>query len=95
VKPRASRARAGDIAKEDFMAEKPIMTAKQKKLFEVFKAAISAEQEAQSMYRGAAELCDDEEIRAILLTLSQDETRHEHSLMKLYASYRERFSARE
>lgn len=74
------------------MAEKAATTSKHEKLFEVFKTAITAEQEAQSFYRDAAALCEDEEMRGILLGFCSDEARHEQSLLKLYASYRQKYA---
>jgi len=77
------------------MVEHTVMTEKQMRLFQVFKAAITSEREAQAFYRDAAALCEDEEMRQVLVGFCDDEAKHEQGMMKLYASYRQKYAPRE
>jgi rubrerythrin len=59
-----------------------------RKLFLVFKKAVEAEQEAQSMYKEAMSVCDDTEGRKILEEFLADEIRHEKEIMNQYNKLR-------
>ncbi len=65
---------------------------KTKRLFSIFKEAIQREREAQSLYRQAAELCDDPAARRILEEFQRDELRHEKALMERYALLRTQYN---
>lgn len=64
---------------------------KTKRLFSLFKEAIQSEREAQSLYRQAAELCEDPTARRILEEFRRDEVRHEKALMERYALLRAQY----
>jgi rubrerythrin len=53
--------------------------------------AITAEQEAQKMYKEAAEFCDDEDIRAMLQAFIAEEAIHENQLMVTYKDFKVKF----
>lgn len=53
--------------------------------------AITTEQEAQKMYKEAAEFCDDEDIRAMLQAFIAEEAIHENQLMVTYKDFKVKF----
>ena len=57
---------------------------KTKQLFLIFKDAVERERGAQTLYKQAAELCEDKELRELLLGFSKDEARHEKMLVQRY-----------
>jgi rubrerythrin len=65
--------------------EMPEMT---KQLFLIFREAVQREQEAQALYRRAAELCQDEELKKLIESFYQDEVRHEEALIQRYNDLR-------
>ncbi|HEX2769342.1 MAG TPA: ferritin family protein [Geobacteraceae bacterium] len=73
------------------MASHAKMTKRQEELFRIFKMAITAEQEAQKMYKEAAEYCDDEDIRAMLQVFIAEEASHENQLMDMYKDFKMKF----
>ena len=70
------------------MAEE--MPEKVKKLFAAFKTAVDSERKAQSMYKDMIAICEDEEIRKILVGFHEDEVRHEQELIRRYNMLREK-----
>lgn len=64
------------------------MTERERKLFEVFKRAVKAEQEAQVMYKEALEFCDDPVLTKILESFHEDEHRHEREVIGRYQQFR-------
>ena len=74
------------------MAISKKMTENEKKLFELFKNAVEAEQAGQAMYKEAMALCDDPVLKEILNSFYQDELRHEKELKARYKQFREEFS---
>ena len=68
------------------------MTENEKKLFELFKNAVEAERQGQSMYKEAMALCDDPVLKDILNNFYQDEVRHEKEILARYKQFREEFS---
>ena len=71
------------------------MPEKVRELFMTFKAAVEREKEAQSMYRHAAELSHDEELKGILIGFSIDEARHEKALVERYNRMRKEYHIQE
>jgi len=65
------------------------MPEKTSQLFLIFKQAVQRERESQAMYKHAAELCQDEELRKLLESFYRDEVRHEEALIQRYNSLRE------
>ena len=65
---------------------------RQIKLLTVFRRAIRTEQEAQEVYTGAAAICGDPEIKALLESFAREEAHHEQELLKLYQRLRTRGS---
>ena len=61
-----------------------VVNEKTKQLFSIFKDAVQREREAQILYKQAADLCEDEELRGFLEGLAKDEARHEKVLMQRY-----------
>jgi len=70
------------------MAEE--MPEKVKKLFAAFKTAVDSERKAQSMYKDMIAICEDEEIRKVLVGFYEDEVRHEQELIRRYNMLREK-----
>jgi rubrerythrin len=68
------------------------MTDRERQLFEIFKKAVRAEQEAQAMYKQAIGLCDDELLKNILVSFHEDELRHEKEVMSRYQQFRSDFA---
>ena len=62
---------------------------KLKTLYDIFKQAIEGEREAQTMYKHAIELCDDQETIRTLEDLYNDEIKHEERLLEHYKRLRE------
>jgi rubrerythrin len=73
------------------MTSQAEMTKRQEELFKIFKMAITAEQDAQKMYKEAVAYCDDEEIRALLQSFVADEASHENKLMEVYKDIKAKF----
>ena len=71
------------------MAE--VMPEKVKQLFLIFKDAVQREQEAQTTYQQAAELCQDEELKRLLEGFHKDEVRHEKALIRQYNHLRKTY----
>ena len=67
------------------------MTVRQEELFKIFKMAITAEKNAQNLYKKAEEVCDDEDIRAILQSFYKEEVNHEDLLMGMYKDFKSKF----
>lgn len=65
------------------------------KLFALFKQAVEDERRAQTMYKEALDLCDDERTRAVLGELYDDEIRHELELVERYRALRKEFGVEE
>ena len=59
------------------------MTDDEKRLFELFKRAVEAEQGAQAMYKEAMALCADPTLKEVLSNFYQDEVRHEKEILVL------------
>jgi len=68
------------------------MPEKTRQLFLIFRDAVHREQEAQTIYKRAAELCEDQELKRVLLGFYNDEVRHEAALVKQYNRLRERYN---
>ncbi len=68
------------------------MPERTKQLFLIFKDAVQQEREAQITYKRAAQLCEDEELKGILLGFYSDEIRHEEELVEQYNRIRDRYS---
>ncbi len=60
------------------------MNEKTKQLFSIFKDAVQRERDAQTLYKQAADLCEDKELRELLVGLCKDEARHEKALVQRY-----------
>ena len=73
------------------MAEE--MPEKAKQLYLIFRDAMQREREAQITYQSAAELCEDPELKGVLLGFYRDEVRHEGALVEQYNRLRDRYSA--
>ena len=71
------------------------MTDRERKLFEVFKRAVAAEQKAQEMYREAIEFCDDPGLKTILVSFHADECRHEKEVIGRYQQFRKDYETGE
>jgi len=65
---------------------------KTRQLFLIFRDAVQREREAQITYKRAAELCEDEELKGVLLGFYRDEVRHEEALVEQYERIRDRYS---
>jgi len=50
-------------------------------LFEIFKDAVQREREAQATYKLAADLCEDKDLKKLLMGIRRDEIRHEKTLL--------------
>lgn len=68
-----------------------MMSPKTKQLYQLFKSSIQRERSSQAIYQRAAELCEDLELKAVLLELHEDELRHERILLEKYAQLRDQF----
>jgi rubrerythrin len=51
------------------------------KLFDIFQEAVESERQARQRYLDAAKLCQDDELKQLLLGLAEDELRHERELL--------------
>ena len=71
------------------------MPEKIKQLFLIFKDAVRREQEAQTTYQQAAELCQDEELKSFLEGFYKDEVRHEQALIQRYNRLRETYGVQD
>ena len=65
------------------------MPEKTRQLFLIFRKAVQHERESQAMYKHAAELCQDVELKNLIESFYQDEVRHEEALIQRYNSLRE------
>jgi rubrerythrin len=70
------------------MSEPRAMTEKEKKLFAIFRSAIQAERDAQAMYQGAIDLCEDPMLRAVFQGFKEDEARHEKGVLARYHQFK-------
>ncbi len=57
------------------------MTHRMEKLAEIFQEAAEAERQARLRYEEAAGLCDDPVLKDMLLSMAQDEARHEQEVI--------------
>ena len=64
------------------------MPEKTRQLFLLFKDAVERERGAQSLYKRAAELCEDETLRGLFEGFYKDELRHEKMLLARYKRLR-------
>jgi rubrerythrin len=64
------------------------MSEKTRELFMIFRDAVQREREAQAIYKRAADLCEDEEIKKLLESFYKDEVRHEEALIQRYNDLR-------
>ncbi len=60
------------------------MPEKTKQLFLLFRDAVQRERDAQTLYKEAAELCEDKVLKELLLGFYKDEARHEKLLVQRY-----------
>jgi rubrerythrin len=67
------------------------MPEKARQLFLIFRKAVQREREAQNTYKHAAELCEDKELKGLLVGFYRDEVRHESALVERYNSLCERY----
>ena len=51
------------------------------RLFDIFQEAVEAERSARRRYEEAATLCEDSELKAILLEFAEDELKHEREIL--------------
>jgi rubrerythrin len=65
-----------------------LLTEKQKKLLLFFKDAIQREQGAQELYACIADHCEDPALRDVMVTIGQEEKRHEEALLSQYKALR-------
>lgn len=63
-----------------------------RELFLIFRDAVQRERDAQIVYKHAAELCEDKEIKGLLMGFYRDEVRHERELLQQYNSLCKRYS---
>jgi rubrerythrin len=68
------------------------MPEKEGELFLIFRDAVQREREAQATYKHAAELCEDKQLKKLLMGFYRDETRHEKALVQQYNRLRKRYS---
>ena len=68
------------------------MPEKTRQLFLIFKDAVQRERDAQSMYKHAAELCEDETLKGLLEGFYKDEVRHEKALLERYMRLRKKYN---
>jgi rubrerythrin len=69
------------------------LSKRQKRLFLIFKRAIEAERNAQTMYNEAQRYCDDPALKRILQAIAKEEADHEKALVRWYARLKKRISA--
>ncbi|MGA2610321.1 MAG: hypothetical protein ABSH01_22995 [Terriglobia bacterium] len=55
-----------------------------RQLFLIFRDAVQRERDAQITYKHAAELCEDKELKGLLMGFYRDEVRHEEALAEHY-----------
>ena len=67
------------------------MPEKTRQLFLIFRDAVQREREAQTTYEHAAELCEDKELKGLLMGFYKDEVRHEEALVQQYNLLCERY----
>jgi rubrerythrin len=68
------------------------MPDKTRQLFLIFRDAVQREREAQTTYKHAAGLCEDKELRGLLMGFYRDEARHEKALVQQYNRLCKRYS---
>ncbi len=68
------------------------MPEKTRQLFLIFRDAVQREREAQITYKRAAELCEDKELKGLLMGFYRDEVRHEKALVQQYNRLCKRYS---
>jgi rubrerythrin len=51
------------------------------RLFDIFQEAVEAERSARRRYEEAASLCEDGQLKAILLEFAEDELKHEREIL--------------
>jgi rubrerythrin len=66
-------------------------SARDAKLYSIFKLAIEAERAAQKTYREALEYTDNPVLQKVLRKIYSDEVRHEERLLTYYAKLRQIF----
>ena len=71
------------------------MPEKTRQLFMIFRDAVQRERESQAMYKHAAELCQDEELKQLLEGFYRDEVRHEEALIQRYNDLRDTYGVLE
>ena len=57
------------------------MTSRMEKLAVIFQEAAEAERQARLRYEEAASLCDDPVLKALLISMAEDEGRHEQEVI--------------
>ena len=62
------------------------------KLFEIFQEAVESERQARARYEEAASLCEDGELRQVLLAFAEDELRHEREILARFKEVSEKAS---
>lgn len=60
------------------------------KLFEIFQEAAEAERQARLRYEEAASLCDDPDLKEVLLRFAEDELRHEREVTERFREMAEK-----
>ena len=58
-----------------------VMEDRLQKLFDIFQEAVESERQARQRYLEAAKLCQDDELKQLLMGLAEDELRHERELL--------------
>jgi rubrerythrin len=71
------------------------MPEKTRRLFLMFKDAMQRERDAQSLYKQAAALCEDEALKELLEGFRKDEVRHEKELLQRYNRLRKRYNVQD
>jgi len=61
----------------------------------MFKDAVQRERDAQSLYKQAAALCEDEALKELLEGFRKDEVRHEKELLQRYNRLRKRYNVQD
>ncbi len=51
------------------------------RLFDIFQEAVEAERSARRRYEEAASLCEDAQLKAVLLQFAEDELKHEREIL--------------
>lgn len=67
------------------------MTDNERKLFMIFKDAVTAERDAQTKYEAAIQLCEDPQLKSVLKSFCDDEARHEKEIMARYQHFRKNY----